>query len=253
MCHFSRQPYGKAEYMTSESMHHTIFMIDVQGSATLTNPQKLAMRETLRAVVTGALAFAGITGGARLEDRGDGLLGTLTAEVPKVRLIGAAVTGLDRGLSASATGIRARLGIHCGEVHSDAWGIAGSDVELACRLADAPVARRTLAAARHARLAVVVSEPVHDSVVRHGGPHLFPEQYARVTVRLKEVDRQAWLHLPGYATPPVPPAEEAPPAGPRSGPPAGRRIDFHGPGSYVENSTIHGGLHVGALHPGERR
>lgn len=237
--------------MGNEALHRTTFMIDVQGSGSLPNPDKLAMRRTLWSVVREALAFAKIESGHRLEDRGDGVLGTLTADVPKVRLLGAGVEGLDRALRARNDGFVLRMGIHAGEVYEDEWGIAGSDVELACRLADAPIARRTLEVASAARLAVVVSDPVHDSVVRHGGPFLFPEQYARVDVQIKEIDRTAWLYLPGYSTPPVPPPRPSPPA-PPDHPPTGRQINFHGSGAYFERSTVHS-MHIGdAHHAGER-
>jgi class 3 adenylate cyclase len=236
--------------MDREALHRTTFMIDVQDSGRLPDPNKLTMRKTLWSVVRQALAFAGIEAGVRLEDRGDGILGLLTADVPKVRLLGAGIEGLDRALSDSKAAIRLRIGIHGGEVYEDEWGVAGSDVDLACRLADAPMAKQTLETASAARLAAVVSEAVYESVVRHGGRYLFPEQYAPVHVKIKETDRTAWLYLPGYSTPPFPPpvpgTATAGPSGPA--PASGRQINFHGgPSAYFEGIRVDS-VHVGHVY-----
>ncbi|GLY05516.1 hypothetical protein [Actinoplanes sp. NBRC 101535] len=237
--------------MSTEALHHTIFMIDVQGSGKLPNPAKLAMRETLYAAVGQALSSAGITDGIRLEDRGDGILGTATAAVPKIQLIGTGIQHLYRALQlADGPPLKFRIGLHGGEVDRDTWGISGSDVDLACRLADAPVVRRTLETATAAPLAVVVSEQLFDSVVRHGGHQLHPEQWARVDVKVKEVDRRAWLYVPGYSTPPIPPQSPSAPTAPT--PLGSRQFTFNGPSAYVERSTVHG-LHVGpAYHLGDQ-
>ncbi|AGL18766.1 hypothetical protein [Actinoplanes sp. N902-109] len=242
--------------MSDEALHHTIFSIDAQNSGALDNAGKLTMREILRTGVGQALAFAGITGGYRLEDRGDGVLGTLDASVPKVRLVGAFAEGLDRALRAAAgqLALQLRLGVHGGEIHHDGTGIAGSDIDFACRIADAPVVKRALAAAHAARLAVVVSEPVYESVVRHGGRYVHPAAYRRVVVRNKDVEATAWLRLPGYSEPPRTATAEpvtapsAPACAPAPAPdpagPGNRQVTFHGKGAYVERSTVHN-MHVG--------
>jgi hypothetical protein len=225
--------YGEVPHHPSEALHHTTAMVDVQGSSALINAEKLAMRAALVAAVDAAIAFSQTDRDSwRLEDRGDGRLVTVSAAVPKVRIVGAWVEGLDRALRAHNAEhprhppVRVRVGVHAGEVHRDAEGIAGSDLELACRIADAPIAKRVLRAAGAAALVLVVSQVVYDSVVRHGGRFLDPARFRLARATVKETDVPVWLYVPGYPTPPeagedAPPAAGSPAAGsPAAGSPA---------------------------------
>lgn len=196
-----------------EALHHTTISLDVQGSSSRTNPEKLAMRRILYAAVDEAARFAGLEYSTwHCEDRGDGMLATVPAEVPKSRILGRWVEGLHRALlvgnrpsanqaAAGSAPVRLRAGIHAGEVHHDQYGVVGADIDIACRLADADIAKRVLATTPAAQLVVVVSDTVYQSVVRH---YLEPSRYRRVSVTVKELSVSAWLYVPGYATPPLP-------------------------------------------------
>lgn len=194
--------------MTNEAIHHAIISIDVQGSGNLTNPAKLAMRECLYSAVTAADHQAGVAAD-RQEDRGDGLLAAYAATTPKARLLGPWLATLDRELrcanaGSSAEPVRVRVGVHAGEVHFDDFGMSGADVDLACRLADAAIAKQALASANAGYVAVVVSELIFRSVIAHGGPYIRGSHYARVPIRVKEVDTDGWLAVLGYTVAPVP-------------------------------------------------
>jgi len=196
--------------MENEAVHRTIISLDVEGSSQLTNPEKLAMRSLYERVVRNAFEVARIhTSKCRLEDRGDGQLGVIHADVAKARILGPWLAAIDRGLRYSnGTGdvvpIRLRVGVHAGEVHHDANGIAGSDVDLACRLVDASVGKAALAAAHGACVVVVVSDVIYQTVVRHGGQFIIPGHYLQIPIMHKETNVSAWITVPGYSVPPVP-------------------------------------------------
>jgi hypothetical protein len=211
--------------MPSEALHHTTISLDVQGSSSRTNPEKLVMRKVLYAAIEAAARFAGLGySGWHLEDRGDGLLAIVPARVPKSRLLGPWVQGLYQALHAGdeeASGpaaVQLRAGFHAGEVHHDRYGVVGADVDIACRLADATIAKRTLAATPAAPLVVVVSDTIYQSVVRHRGQFLEPDHYRQVSVTVKDLSLPAWLYVPGYEVPPLPSDPE--PDEPRAAQPA---------------------------------
>lgn len=253
----------------SEALHHTTVSLDVQGSSSRTNPEKLAMRRILYAAVEEAARFADLDYSTwHREDRGDGMLAIVPAEIPKSRILGRWVEGLHRALRAGnrpvpgaapgrlragdrpasrAVPVRLRVGIHAGEVHRDSYGVVGADVDIACRLADADIAKRVLATTLAAQLVVVVSDTVYQSVVRHGGSYLEPSRYCRVSVSVKELSVPAWLYVPGYTTPPLPgdPDPDGP-AAPWPGPPGPQSVpglpmigSVFGPASIIEAAQAH--------------
>jgi hypothetical protein len=142
------------------------------------------------------------------EDRGDGAVIFVPARLATVLLIdpllGWLSTALDRHNQASnlAGRFRLRLALHRGDVLPTEHGHTGSAVVLACRLLDAPALRTAI---RHAAgsLAVIVSDTVYDTVVRHGFRTIDPARYHPVPVTVKRTRATAWIHLPGDTRPPV--------------------------------------------------
>lgn len=83
-------------------------------------------------------------------------------------------------------------------------GVSVEDEELATSLAGSDYARRVLAAARTKNLVVVVSDELHESVVRRRAVWTELRSY-------RQVDEHpgGWLRVPGYSVPPRPvPVEE---------------------------------------------
>ncbi|HEX6074379.1 MAG TPA: hypothetical protein VFZ32_03830 [Micromonosporaceae bacterium] len=196
--------------MQDEAIHGTIINLDVEGSSQLTNPEKLIMRRVLYDVISNAYDAAKIpSSNYHLEDRGDGQLSVIQADVAKVRIVGTWLATVDKELGhRNAVGdvvpIRLRIGVHAGEVHRDDNGVAGSDIDLTCRLVDAPVVKETLAAAHGACVVAVVSDVIYQSVVCHGDRYVVPRHYSRIRISVKETDVPAWITVPGYSVPPVP-------------------------------------------------
>jgi hypothetical protein len=148
------------------AVHRAIMVVDVErfGDPDRTNLNQLAVRDGLYTALMQAFEGSGI-GWERCvsEDRGDGALILVPPEVPKACL----VTGLP-GLLAAAVSrhnagragpeqMRLRMAVHAGEVYRDAHGVAGSAVNHAFRLAEAPALRSALAASPGV-LAVIVSD-----------------------------------------------------------------------------------------------
>ncbi len=100
-----------------------------------------------------------------------------------------------------------------GPVRHDSRGISGRAVDLACRLADSPVARQLLDA-EGADLVLVTSRSLYEDVVRSGGKFIDPAHYSPARLELKEGEVTAWFHLPGRPAPQIPDAEPPSPSAP---------------------------------------
>jgi tetratricopeptide (TPR) repeat protein len=185
------------------AVHRAIMVVDVErfGDPDRTNLNQLAVRDGLYTALMQAFEGSGI-GWERCvsEDRGDGALILVPPEVPKACL----VTGLP-GLLAAAVSrhnagragpeqMRLRMAVHAGEVYRDAHGVAGSAVNHAFRLAEAPALRSALAASPGV-LAVIVSDWLFSEVVRHD-PAAEPASYRKVQVAVKETAAVGWIRIP---------------------------------------------------------
>ncbi|MCG8916278.1 hypothetical protein L6E12_10800 [Actinokineospora sp. PR83] len=179
-----------------------IITLDVRSFSSLTNPQAFAVRRQLYDLVISAFRAGGVDWDVcEHEDRGDGILIVVPPGIPKPRVLGPVLTELLRGVREADAGVPGwtwglRVCAHAGEVHRDANGFVGSDVNLAFRLLDAPVLKAALGNGA-GRAAVVVSEQLHESTVRHRYPGMADRTFRRVAVSVKETDVHAWLHVPG--------------------------------------------------------
>lgn len=231
--------------MDAEAQHYTILTYDIQLSTKLDNATKHMLRQRLQDACVIASAAAKVPDDAiTVLDRGDGAILLLRADVPKERVLGAWLGALHGRLQdaymRSTPRVQVRLAVHAGEVRPSGDGQVSRDIDFACRLVDAPEAKRILAAVPSAALAVVVSEAVYDQVVRPSGALLEPSAYVRIPVRVKETDTTARLRLPGWATVPVPEPETPETPGKRSAPNAdapGTGGVFHGPVGVVGQAT----------------
>lgn len=207
----SHQPLPQA--VTNLPTHRSIVVVDV---VSFTRPDRdnvdqLAIRAALYDTLRDAFEDSGIPWRQTVrEDRGDGVLIFVSAEVSKVLLLGPMPARLAELLERGNTGrtvrqrFRLRVAVHAGEVHHDAHGYAGYDVNLAFRLVDARPLREAM---EHSAAAVglVVSEGVHDGVLRHGYGGLDAAAFERVRVQVKSVDVVGWVQLfAGGAVLPVP-------------------------------------------------
>lgn len=194
---------------TSLPVHRSILAVDIEGSTQRTNPVKEELRGEVYRLMVEALYVAGISSQHYdpFTDRGDGVLVLLRPadELPKPLLLSRLIPILASLLVAHNSSIslvdqprvlRLRAVIHAGEVVYDEKGPFGEDLDLAFRLLDAPRFKTHL---KHATvpLALVASEYIYQTVVRHGYDGIVEEEFLQlVTVNIGDQRRKGWVQLP---------------------------------------------------------
>ena len=136
------------------AVHRTIVVVDVEGFADRrrTNPHQVAVRDGLDRGMRDAFGRAGIPwDDCGHEDRGDGVLILVPAEVPKALLAESLPSALVAALRAhngahpAPEQIRLRMVLHAGEIRYDQHGVTATAVNLAFRLLDASAVKAALA------------------------------------------------------------------------------------------------------------
>jgi class 3 adenylate cyclase len=185
------------------AVHRAIVCVDVEnfGDNSRTNRDQIGVRANLYKALRGAFARSGVRWeNCYHEDRGDGALILVPADVPKERLVASwplkLASNLERHnhVSGHRTRIRLRVAIHAGEVHHDSHGVTGTAINMAFRLLQARALKTALRDSPGV-LALIASAWFYDEVIRHN-PHSNPHEYQRVRVAVKEVRTSAWIHLP---------------------------------------------------------
>jgi hypothetical protein len=141
------------EVTSIQPRQRTIVAWDVEGSTTRTNMARAALREDMYHVVEAALLACKITEDLRepFEDRGDGgiVLIRPVDRLPKPMFLQTFVPLLndmldEHGYTNPDRSFRLRVAIHSGEVLFDRNGFFGEDVDITCRLLNAPKLKRRL-------------------------------------------------------------------------------------------------------------
>ncbi|WP_319294345.1 adenylate/guanylate cyclase [Streptomyces sp. AK08-02] len=180
------------------SQHAPLLFVDIQGFSSRSDREQLRSREGLY----GELRSAFTDELWRLsphEDRGDGVFVVVPPELPVQELFTEVLPRLEHGLGARRRSdplLRLRIAVHAGAVHRDGHGFAGNAVNHVFRLCDGEPLRRAIGEAA-SDTAVLVSEVIHDAVVRAGLPGVEPTTFHAVTFRVKETHARAWLHVAG--------------------------------------------------------
>lgn len=186
------------------AVHRAIVCVDVEnfGDRSRTNRDQIAVRANLYRAICGAFARSEVRWeDCYHEDRGDGALILVPADVPKERLVASWPVKLARNLerhnhdSDHRARIRLRVAIHAGEVYHDAYGVTGAAINTAFRLLQARALKTALRDSPGV-LALIASAWFYDEVIRHN-PESNPNEYQRVRVAVKESRTSAWIHLPG--------------------------------------------------------
>jgi hypothetical protein len=189
-------------------VYRAIVAVDMEKSTLRTNPVKEELRRITYQILHEAFDRAGIREHhlERLTDRGDGVLALVRPadEVPKTLLLDTFVPALGGRLAARnarrdgdpSRRLRLRLVVHAGDVHDDGQGFFGEELDVAFRLLDAGMVKRSLALAE-SPLVVVVSDEIYQSIVRHGYGGIDPGGYDRqVRVRVAGRRRQGRVCVP---------------------------------------------------------
>ncbi len=184
-------------------LYRSMMVLDVAGFGRLTNLAQLAVRTALNAALRGAFRGTGVRWSAlAVEDRGDGAIVLAPPTMSKVELLDPVIPNLAARIgeyNAAGPGprIRVRVSVHAGEVHRDATGWAGTDLNVACRLVGNAAVSRYLLRRPAADVLVVVSDAVYHAVVREAYRRIDPATYEPVHIAIKELNTRAWVHVPG--------------------------------------------------------
>jgi class 3 adenylate cyclase len=191
--------------------HRSIIVIDIAGSARWHNKAQLHARDVLAAAIHTAVSAAGIaTEALAIEDRGDGMILLIPASVSKIDILDPLIPCLAEQIdihntvAGPALRIQLRVAVHAGEVHRDAYGWVGSDLNTACRLVNGTPLYQQLAGPLRPAVVVVVSDLIYQGVVRHHYDGIDPADYTPIRVEVKETDTSAWLHTPHSGFHPAP-------------------------------------------------
>jgi tetratricopeptide (TPR) repeat protein len=244
--------------MHEEPVYRGIVGIDIErfARAEWTDPVRARLRGRLYRLVDDAIAHAEIAPSLTARnDIGDGLLVLVDAAISTARLLHPLATSLAGGLADDnqqvprSERMRLRVVVHAGEALQDAHGHTGASLNHAARLLDAEATRAVLAGSPAAEMVLVVSDVVHEGVMRHAYQGIDPAGWQPVRIHTKETSTRAWVHLPGLSVQPhLPPVLVAPRVGPASLP-IPRELP-RPPGDFTgrtkELATLHGLLDGGA-------
>jgi len=195
---------------------HFVVVVDIESFSGRSDPVQQSLRRAMYEVLKTAVDDAHLAwADFHPQDRGDGVIMLVGGHVSPVSLAGELVRALESGLAEKATvynadhQMRFRVALHQGLASPDDEGWSGDAVNTACRLVDAQPLRDTLAEARRAHVALIVSDSFFQSVIRPGHRSIDPSTFVPVTLTIKNlVDFKAWIRVPGYAAPPKLPRAE---------------------------------------------
>ena len=182
--------------------YRTIVAVDIVSSTTRTDMVKAHLRRELYDLFEGALHTAGIRNDLRdpLIDRGDGILALIYPDdqVPKTLLLGKVMFVLRTRLQGHR--FRLRAVVHAGEVLYDRRGCFGEALDVSFRLLNAPVFKNHLTRTA-APLALVVSDNIYRTVVRHGYPGIDNRDFVPlVHTYVADQSHCGWVYMPERRT-----------------------------------------------------
>jgi hypothetical protein len=177
----------------------TVVLTDVVGFGAIkrTDEDRLLIRRALSGMIEAVgEGFPGI----RAEDRGDGILLVVPPDIPTAQtmsqLLGVIPRALERHNSSHGdpAQIQLRLSVNVGPVVSDVMGVSGEAIIVAARMVEATAFKEAFTGSS-ARLGVIVSPFVYDSVVRHDQDKDYVARYCPVPIEVKEFATTAWMTL----------------------------------------------------------
>lgn len=183
------------------SQHCLLFAVDIVGStdAGRDDEVQLVLRKALYEILIGAFAASGICWeSCTAEDRGDGVIIVIPAQMPTVTIVHPLTMEIGYRLrrhnrmASDVAQIRLRLAAHIGEVHRDRYGLAGAAINQLCRMLDAPALRDAMRVAE-TEFALLISDYFYDSVIRGRASAVDPSTFRQVAIHVKQFHTQAWL------------------------------------------------------------
>jgi hypothetical protein len=161
------------------------------------------LRSSVYGIMREALGMCGMPWDSHChsEDRGDGFAVIFPPDLaaqPIVDWLPDRLGGLIRRhnrYSIESARMQLRMSAHIGPVYCDERGFSGDDVTFLCRMLDAQPLRQALAQSR-AELALIVSDYVHDKLVRQRRSLVDLKSFRRVRTQVKRAPVHGWIYLP---------------------------------------------------------
>jgi hypothetical protein len=197
----SDTPDGHQQSLRGENC--TVILTDVVafGGSSRTDRDRGLIRDALFRMIQESMQ--GLPG-VRSEDRGDGILIVISPNVPTGEAIDQLLRVLPRALDQHNSSqcnrnnarFQLRLSVSVGPVVSDTMGVSGETIIVAARLVEAPAFKEAFIGST-ARLGIIVSQFVYDTVIRHSQDQDYVASYFEVPVKVKELRTRAWMKLIG--------------------------------------------------------
>jgi class 3 adenylate cyclase len=227
--------------MRANPRHYSMIVVDVVGFSQRDDRFQSIIRKALRNILQEAFDEARVPPEHVVtEDRGDGKLMLVSADVSAYQLIDPLVSQLIVGLrhhnlaSSTQVQIRLRMALHQGMVQRDVDGWVGSDLNTAFRLADCASLRTAVQDFPEMPLVLIVSDSIYQGIVRHGHGAIEPSNYHQVAVENKETATIGWIY-----------ASERSSSGWMASEPPTRHAPSVGGGMFTGGTVIAGGDVVG--------
>jgi TIR domain/Cyclic nucleotide-binding domain len=195
------QPYGgpAGDRQSLKGENCTVILTDVVafGAHERTDTDRRIIRMANYSTIQ--TAMQGFPG-ARLEDRGDGVLIVIPPDVSTARAMDQLLRVLPRALDRhngshhKPAQFQLRLSVNVGPVTSDGMGVAGEAIIFAARMVEAPAFKAAITGST-AGLGIIVSPFVYDTVIRHDQDQHYVASYSQVPVEVKESRTTAWMTL----------------------------------------------------------
>ena len=180
-----------------------LMSVDMQQYSQRDNIAQYRAQQVFREAITQATAAAGLDRSAwHVQQGGDSELAILPPDTSEPVVLDMFAVHLNRMLRQANRGllpetkVRLRMAVHEGLVHlGGANGYPGDAVNFVCRLRDASILKRALAAFPDACLAVIVSDPIYRDVVAQQYEGIRSDRFRKVDVHEPEKGfrAEAWM------------------------------------------------------------
>ena len=209
LCHratgIGRRLAGRTSSLSWAGQNCSILFSDIAafGAHSRDDEDRRTVRNVFYRILQDAFESSNVPwSGCYREDRGDGALIVIPAQIPASSVVDPMLARLTAALrrhnhqASEAIRIQLRLALHVGPVEPDSEGVSGEAVIFTARLLDAPALKKELAKSA-ADLGFIASEFVYESVLKHGPGYVNPASYQQVRFQAKESKITAWMYLPG--------------------------------------------------------
>jgi class 3 adenylate cyclase len=211
-------------------------MADLAGYSSLLGPLQAQRQADMLSLLEAAAAAAGLDPGSWYRQAtGDGLFAVLPEGTDTARAVIDFIRELDTALSGyggsqgAEPRLQLRVALTVGASQRTQHGWAGQGVVAVARLADAPVVKEVLAGSPRANMAVVIDHSLYEDLAAQHLPGFRPDAWARVRIRAKELDADAFLSVPGISPAVSLPASRSEPGHQGRDPAWARTADVSGP------------------------